>query len=149
MNEMMGLGACAVVTIIACIPYLDGPTFKEHGVETVFAMIVSALTILIVGIISIATVGVYYKNSRNPDETTTTPSTEESSSFLLFLNQQQQFKVTMYAILALLWILATCMTTFRGPFQITGNGYFAGWCGSVLAVKVLMNAKNSSGTDGI
>jgi len=116
MNVILGLGACAVVTMIACIPEFSRYYFQFKG-ETVFALIVSILTIFVVANF------VYAKMKENL--------------------QIQQFEVPTFMVLAMLWMLAACMTTFRGPFTLTGNGYFAVWGGAVLAVKAAMSAKTS------
>ena len=115
-NVILGLGACSVVTMIACIPQMD----SQYKGETLFALIISILTILVVANF------VYAKMKENL--------------------QIQQFEVPTLMVFAILWILAACMTTFRGPFLTTGNGYFAVWAGAVLAVKAALSAvsaKNS------
>ena len=115
-NVILGLGACSVVTMIACIPQMD----SQYRGENLFALIISILTILVVATF------VYAKMKENL--------------------QIQQFEVPALMVFAILWILAACMTTFRGPFLTTGNGYFAVWAGSVLAVKAALSAlsaKNS------
>jgi len=38
------------------------------------------------------------------------------------------------SIFALFWIVLACLVTFRGPFLVTGNGYFGSWAGAVSAV---------------
>jgi len=117
-NVILGLGACSVVTMIACIPQMQG--YYYYKGETLFALIISILTILVVANF------VYAKMKENL--------------------QIQQFEVPTLMVFAILWILAACMTTFRGPFLTTGNGYFAVWAGAVLAVKAAVSAvsaKNS------
>ena len=37
------------------------------------------------------------------------------------------------AILAMCWIVEASLTTFRGPFNVTGNGYFGSWTGAFTA----------------
>ena len=42
----------------------------------------------------------------------------------------QQFTLVT---LTICWIIMACLVTFRGPFLITGNGYFASWVGTASA----------------
>ncbi len=37
------------------------------------------------------------------------------------------------SILIVLWLVAACLTTFIGPFTVTGNGYFAVWGCTIAA----------------
>ena len=41
---------------------------------------------------------------------------------------------------AILWIVLACLVTFRGPFLVTGNGYFGSWGGAVTSVFATMSA---------
>ena len=36
--------------------------------------------------------------------------------------------------LAFLWVIEAALATFRGPFEETGNGYFASWGAAVITV---------------
>ena len=47
------------------------------------------------------------------------------------------------AILAICWIIMACLTTFRGPFEETGNGYFASWAGAATSSMAAFAAKNA------
>lgn len=46
-----------------------------------------------------------------------------------------------FAILSLCWIVSACLMTFRGPFNLTGNGYFGVWGGAVTAIYCAVAAK--------
>jgi hypothetical protein len=43
-------------------------------------------------------------------------------------------------ILAGCWIVMACLATFRGPFEVTGNGYFASWAGAMTATLASFSA---------
>mmetsp|Transcript_99877 Transcript_99877/g.149626 ORF Transcript_99877/g.149626 Transcript_99877/m.149626 type:complete len:268 (+) Transcript_99877:90-893(+) len=46
-------------------------------------------------------------------------------------------------IMAILWIVAAGLMTFRGPFVNTSNGYFGSWGGAITAVLIAMALKPS------
>jgi len=50
-------------------------------------------------------------------------------------------KFYVLAIFAILWFVLACLTTFRGPFKVTGNGYFASWGGALAAVSAAFAAR--------
>lgn len=114
MNEMIGLGACAIVVLIALMT-----DFKEWGYyargEMVFAIITSILTILAVSNFAYAR--------------------------LKGIESIKEFEFPSLAVFACFWIIASCLTTFRGPFLVTSNGYFASWGGTILAVKAAISSK--------
>lgn len=39
----------------------------------------------------------------------------------------------LMSVIALCWLVAACLVTFVGPFQTTGNGYFASWAACITA----------------
>ena len=49
-------------------------------------------------------------------------------------------KFVTLAFFAILWIVLACLCTFRGPFLVTGNGYFASWGGAITSVVASMAA---------
>lgn len=116
MNLILGLGASAILVLISVIPYFDNKKFYNNG-ESTLAVIVAVLTILVVANIA------YAKYSNNV--------------------QIQQYEFPTLAVFAAFWTLTAILTTFRGPFLTTGNGYFATWAGAVCAVKATINSKNS------
>jgi hypothetical protein len=48
-------------------------------------------------------------------------------------------------ILAACWIIMACLATFRGPFEVTGNGYFASWAGAATATMASFSACHDTG----
>ena len=47
----------------------------------------------------------------------------------------------MSVFLAICWIVMASFVTFRGPFEVTGNGYFASWAGAMFAILSAFAAK--------
>jgi hypothetical protein len=48
-----------------------------------------------------------------------------------------------FAILTVCWIIMASLVTFRGPFEVTGNGYFASWAGAATASVATFAAKEA------
>ena len=46
-------------------------------------------------------------------------------------------------ILAVSWIIMAAITTFQGPFNATGNGYFASWAGALASSLAAFEAMNA------
>ena len=60
-------------------------------------------------------------------------------------SNMESFQVLFFGIFAILWIVMACLVTFRGPFLVTGNGYFAAWIGSVLCCLTTANLMSDRG----
>lgn len=54
------------------------------------------------------------------------------------------FKLPIFALFSILWLVMACLVTFKGPFVETGNGYFSAWMGCVLAVMIAASLKGGS-----
>lgn len=46
----------------------------------------------------------------------------------------------LFVFLSLCWLVSACLVTFAGPFEKTGNGYFAAWAGFLTAGYATMAA---------
>lgn len=86
---------------------------SEYKWESIFALVVALLTIVIV-------LNFIYKFQR------TSELPEVAFQILL--------------LLAVLWGFTAGITTFRGPFLLTGNGYFASWGGTIIGVVAAKDA---------
>jgi hypothetical protein len=102
-SPLATLGFLSFIVFLAAVPFLG----SNYHWESIFALVVSLITIVIVGIY----VYKYQQNSELPD-----------SAFYALL------------FLAIVWIFTAGITTFRGPFLVTGNGYFAVWGGAVVGI---------------
>jgi hypothetical protein len=80
---------------------------SEYHYEAIFALIISALSIIVV----VLHLYKFQKHSKLPNE-----------SFMVL------------CFMSCIWIFIAGVTTFRGPFLVTGNGYFASWGGTILSV---------------
>ena len=112
-NSTLNLGAAALVVILALIPDLialiEGtPTYE---VEVYLAGCGAGVTLAIVGLFLTLKVCTW-----------NTPRNACGESIIL-------------SFLAGLWVVIACTVSFRGPFTVTGNGYFASWFAVVMSVK--------------
>jgi len=113
-GSMLGLGASSIVVIIASSIAIRDDTLYRN--ELIYALCVSSITLLFVG-------GLWFKDR----------GSEGGKDIMKF---------SFLAFFALLWIVEACLVTFRGPFLLTGNGYFGSWGGAVCSVFASMAALN-------
>jgi len=117
-RPLVGLCVSSVVVILAVIDYIDKEVYLG---ETVFALIVSILSLILV--------------------------------LIFFLMEKvghtvpAKVKLVLLIVLAITWVLAACLATFRGPFIVTSNGYFGVWVGCVCsAMAVSSGMSDITGT---
>ena len=118
-GSLIGLGACAIVVLLDVVDEFGG---RYQG-EGVYALIVSIVTIFVV---------VFYLYQQH---TTTTAMMTADSSTVTF---------SVCAAFAVMWIILACLVTFRGPFNLTGNGYFGAWGGAIVSVYAAKGARHHS-----
>jgi len=116
-NSTLNLGAAALVVILALIPNLtdmiEGTPegTPEYEMEVYLAGCGAGVTMTIVGLFLTLKVCTW-----------NTPRNACGESIIL-------------SFLAGLWVVIACTVSFRGPFVVTGNGYFASWFAVVMSVK--------------
>jgi len=108
-GSFLGLCGSAAIVVIAVIDHVGKG--EENRKESVYALVVSIFTILLV------TGTIYYGKKLN----------QENPKWFV------KAKFGLLAFFAILWLVLACLVTFRGPFANTGNGYFASWAGATCA----------------
>lgn len=121
LSSIMGLMTSSLVVMLASIePVRDkgtnpyDPNINNYD-EALFAMCLSCVTFVVLG-------------------------------FMLMMNNRGTTMPTklyfgMMAILTMCWIIMACLVTFRGPFKVTGNGYFGSWAGGATSAFATFAAK--------
>mmetsp|Transcript_17577 Transcript_17577/g.33339 ORF Transcript_17577/g.33339 Transcript_17577/m.33339 type:complete len:370 (-) Transcript_17577:286-1395(-) len=111
-HTTLTLGAAALVVLLSLLPILkDGVTGHEQEWEIYVAIGGSALTLVVVGV------------------------------FLSLKLYNWQARTNLYgesivhSVLAVMWLGVACIVSYRGPFKLTGNGYFASWFACFTAIK--------------
>jgi hypothetical protein len=117
-SPLATLGFCSFVVFLAVLPFLG----SNYHWESIFSLMVSALTMIIVGIFVFKN----HRNSKLPDGA---------------------FHVLVF--LSIVWIFTAGIVTFRGPFLVTGNGYFASWGGAIIGVVAAKEAHEDDGIEEI
>ena len=113
-SPLKGLGCCSFLVILATYPYLG---LDDYYWESIFTFVISVLTVIAV---------LYFLHKHQKD------STFPGLAFHTLL------------LLALLWILLAGVSTLRGPFLVTGNGYFASWGGAIFSAIAAKEAKTKN-----
>lgn len=68
------------------------------------------------------------------------------AAFSMIGNEERKLdpKIRLWtlALLVVLWLLTACLTTFIGPFTITGNGYFVVWGCTIASALAFANIQS-------
>lgn len=110
MGALLGLGACAIVVLIAIIAPLRGTGDSTIRNICIYTLVVACVTIPIVAV------------------------------FQKCGEKFQKLKFFTLAFFSILWIVLAAMVTFKGPFRDTSNGYFGSWGGAITSVIAAMAA---------
>lgn len=116
LGSLLGLGASSAIVIIALIDYVGANVQSINRKESIYAMVVAVFTVLLV-------VGIMFFQSQHGTKAWFARS-----------------KFGALALFAFSWMILACLVTFRGPFNTTGNGYFASWAGATCASFATFNA---------
>lgn len=124
LGPVMGLCASSFVVIFALIDYIGYDVDDYVRSESIYAMVVSVLTLILCGGL------LYFKRQAGKESLT---------------KKENLIQLAIISVVSVAWVVLACWVTFSGPFYNTGNGYFASWCGCVCACAAAFNAKNEVG----
>ena len=114
-GALVGLLAASIVVIIAISPSLGkGNPYRN---ESIYTITVASVTLAVI----LAHIAKEKKQGQ-----------EKSGGIVA---------VITHGFFAILWLVLAGLTTFRGPFLTTGNGYFASWAGAAMACFAAMAAR--------
>mmetsp|Transcript_50215 Transcript_50215/g.56094 ORF Transcript_50215/g.56094 Transcript_50215/m.56094 type:complete len:335 (+) Transcript_50215:107-1111(+) len=116
---IMGLISSSIIVIIALTDYFGKESL--YRAESIYAMLVSCFTLVVF------LAYIVDQKRRGGGDTGSTHNI---------------FQSIMLSIFALLWVALAGITTFRGPFLSTSNGYFASWMGAACACYAVTATQN-------
>lgn len=99
MGALTGLLCCAIIVIIAIVPWIGQDSFYRY--EAIYAMCVSVATIVLVLAVIVRQKMTDGKSARGCEGI---------------------FAFVVLCLFAILWVALAAVCTFRGPFLNTGNG---------------------------
>lgn len=112
---LLGLIAASVVLVGEIVPDHIGKN-DDYRDESIYALTISLLSILVALIFLIM-------QKMTGDE-----------------NACNKVKVPVFIFFVVAWMILANLVTFRGPFEIPGNGYFAAWAGTVVAIHIAFSS---------
>ena len=113
-GAVTALLASSIVVLIASIGPIQDNNYKN---EAIYAMVLACVTLAFISL-------VMFMEKRD----------SSISGMIYFLTM---------GTLAVAWIVEACFVTFRGPFEVTGNGYFGSWAAAAASSAVAFAAKSA------
>lgn len=107
LGAIMGLLAASIIVFIATLRSVSRGS--AHRNEAIYAMSLAIFTVLFLLI-------VMFLDKKNGQETL--------PKWVMFIS---------LACISIMWIVEAFITTFRGPFLTTGNGYFGSWAAAIAS----------------
>ena len=108
----------AIVVVVAASFEVPDSSGSVRG-NTIYILVLACLTVCLVG-------GMFLMEHGD------TP----------YVDQKIQFYVL--SLFSIMWIVAAALVTFEGPFEVTGNGYFASWGSAIISVFAALSARQSA-----
>lgn len=144
-----GLTLCAVIVIMELtvgfgVGQKSWRFFRDHKTICNYGLVVATLSILL----GLVTFGFHVRKSIRdfmqgplpgqplPQTPRGTPQPPTSTKTL-----HLEIRFWIISIMLALWIILACLTTFVGPFLMTGNGYFAVWASTFFSGLAFMNVQ--------
>eukprot|EP00986_Skeletonema_menzelii_P013795 scaffold8414_cov129-Skeletonema_menzelii.AAC.8 len=115
LGAVMGHMAASIVLLVASIPVIDSQRKGSSGRNNA----IYALSLACVSIVVALTLMSMDRKGRQIGG---------------------MVNLVLFALLSLCWLVSACLVTFAGPFEKTGNGYFAAWAGFLTAGSAAMAA---------
>ena len=107
----------SIVVIIAASFEVPNSTGSERG-NAIYILVLACLTVCLVG-------GLFLMERGD------TPYVDKKIQF---------YTLSLFSVM---WIVAASLVTFDGPFEVTGNGYFASWGSAIISVFAALSARQS------
>jgi len=114
LGAIMGNMAASIVVLVACIPEIDSRGAYKPRNNAIYALSLACFSIVV---------------------TLTLMSMDKKGKEI-----GGMANLGLMSFLAVCWLVAACLVTFAGPFETTGNGYFASWAGFITSGYAAMAA---------
>lgn len=122
----MGLFCSSIIVIIAIVPSLGNDSFYRY--EAIYTMCVAVVTLVMNLVLTFRQKATEGRAARG---------CEGIVGFVVL------------SVFAVMWVVLAGLTTFRGPFLTTGNGYFSSWIGAACACFAAFASRRKSKAEAL